>query len=86
MTTSRADSSEALRELEAALDDVTAAEHALEAALCELRVGIRAEKVKVTEAVEIAFSRLRTTRSALASLRERIGGAPAAPSGDGERR
>ena len=85
MTISHADCFDALRPLEAALDDVTAAEHALDAALCELRAGIRAEKVKITEAVEDAFSRLRTTRAALASLRERIGGAPS-PAGDGERR
>lgn len=66
------------------MDDVTAAERALDAALYELRAGIRAEKVKVTEAVEDAFSRLRAARAALARLRERIGSAPAG--GGGERR
>ena len=59
-------------EIVAALAEVEAAEAALEDVLRDLRGGPRAEKVRVTEAVETAFDRLRKGRAALAKLRERL--------------
>lgn len=57
-------------QIDAALAEVTAAEEALEVLLRDLRAGVRAEKVTVSEAVEKAFTRLRNSRIALSSLRE----------------
>ncbi len=63
-----------LREkLDAALQEVTAAEAALEGLLRELQVAPRAEKVTVTQIVETAFRRLRTAREQLAKLHELVG-------------
>lgn len=59
-------------ELDAALTEVTAAEQALDSVLRELRAGVRAEKVTITTGVEAAFARLRSSREALAKLRERL--------------
>jgi hypothetical protein len=62
--------SELRKSLEAALVEVTAAETALDAALQQLRGGVRAEKVTVTSAMETAFARLRAAHAELARLRE----------------
>lgn len=59
-------------QIDAALAEVTAAETALEGLLRELNAGIRAEKVKVSEAVESAFTRLRNGRITLSKLREQV--------------
>jgi hypothetical protein len=59
-------------QIDAALVEVTAAEGALEALLRDLNAGIRAEKVKVSEAVEGAFTRLRNSRMTLSKLREEL--------------
>lgn len=56
-------------QIDAALAEVTAAEQALELVLRELRAGVRAEKVTVSEAVENAFTRLRNSRMTLSKLR-----------------
>jgi hypothetical protein len=58
--------------IDAALAEVTAAEAALAELLQDLRAGVRAEKVKVSEAVETAFERLRRSRVALSELREQL--------------
>jgi hypothetical protein len=58
------------KQIDAALAEVTAAESALELVLRELNAGVRAEKVKVSEVVESAFTRLRNGRIALSKLRE----------------
>lgn len=60
------------QELDAALAEVTEAEAALDVVLRELRAGVRAEKVRVSEAVENAFTRLRNSRTTLSRLRERL--------------
>jgi uncharacterized protein involved in exopolysaccharide biosynthesis len=57
-------------ELDAALAEVSAAEQALDAVLRELRAGVRAEKVTITAGVEAAFARVRSSRAALANVRE----------------
>jgi len=57
-------------ELDSALAEVTAAEEALDAVLVPLRAGQRAEKVQITGAVEEAFLRVRSSRAALAKVRE----------------
>ena len=59
-------------QIDAALTEVTAAESALEGLLRDLNAGIRAEKVKVSEAVENAFTRLRNSRITLSNLREEL--------------
>ena len=56
--------------LNAAISEVSAAETALETALDALRGGVRAEKVKVTDVVESAFTRLRKAHGELAKLQE----------------
>lgn len=63
-----------LRQVEAALSEVTAAEHALEAALSDLERGLRAEKVTISAVLENAFARVRAARSSLAELREQVDG------------
>ena len=73
-------------ELEATLADVIAAEQALGAVLRELNAGVRADKVTVTQAVEAAFRRLRSSREALARIRVRLGGEPPSGGEDGEHR
>lgn len=70
-------SGHALREqLEAAISEVTAAEHALDEVLSQLRVGTRAEKVTISAALENAFTRLRSSREALAKLRDLVDATP----------
>lgn len=59
-------------QIDAALSEVTAAEAALATLLQDLRSGVRAEKVTVSEAVEQAFARLRRSRIALSQLREQL--------------
>ena len=56
-------------EVDTALAEVAAAEHALYEVLDALGAGVRAEKVRATEAVEAAFVRLRQSRSALTTAR-----------------
>lgn len=57
-------------QIDIALAEVTAAEAALATVLSELRAGVRAEKVAVSDTVEKAFTRLRKGREALSKLRE----------------
>ena len=59
-------------QIDIALAEVTAAESALATVLSELRAGVRAEKVAVSDTVEKAFTRLRKGREALSKLREEI--------------
>src|SRR5690349_9669726 len=56
--------------IDTALAEVEAAEGALAKLLEDLRGAPRAEKVKVTEVIETAFSRLRAAREELARLRD----------------
>lgn len=69
MTVSKTSSDTLRAELDAALAEVTMAEEALDAVLRQLRATARAEKVTISEAVESAFTRLRSARTALAKLR-----------------
>ena len=59
---------EALAPLAAAEAEVAAAESALEELLKTLKVQPRTEKVRITEVLETAFTRLRTARTELAKL------------------
>jgi hypothetical protein len=59
-------------QIDIALAEVTAAEDELAKVLGELRAGVRAEKVAISETVEKAFSRLRKGRQALSELREQL--------------
>lgn len=59
-------------QIDAALVEVTEAEAALDVVLRELRAGVRAEKIRVSEAVDNAFTRLRNGRLTLSRLRERL--------------
>lgn len=59
-------------QIDAAIAEVTAAEAALDMVLRELRSGVRAEKVTVSETVERAFARLRKSRETLSQLREAL--------------
>jgi hypothetical protein len=59
-------------QIDVALAEVTAAEGSLSTLLGELRSGVRAEKVTVSDAVEKAFARLRNSRQTLSRLRESL--------------
>lgn len=74
MTVPKTTSDTLRSELDAALTEVTKAEDALAAVLRELRTSARAEKVTISEAVESAFARLRSARTALAKLRALVDG------------
>lgn len=60
------------KQIDAALVEVTEAEAALDIVLRELRAGVRAEKIRVSDAVDNAFTRLRNGRLTLSRLRERL--------------
>ncbi len=58
--------------LDAALVEVTEAERALGTVLGAVDVRPRAEKIAMTEAVEVAFSRVRSARAELAKVRDLV--------------
>jgi hypothetical protein len=56
--------------LAAAIEEVTAAEKALGSVLRQIRVVPRAEKTTISEAVELAFMRLKSARRELIELQK----------------
>jgi hypothetical protein len=56
--------------LEGAINEVMAAENALESVLRTIEFQPRAEKTTISDAVQVAFERLRVARRELIELRE----------------
>lgn len=54
----------------AAIDEVMAAENALASLLRPIRVSARAEKMTISDAVQLAFARLKSARRELVELRK----------------